>query len=79
MLSGAIERRRGEVEQEWHRTLVLAQAVENIILHRAGKRMRRLDYMFRDMKKPKASMTLAEYHRRRDEAIKQVESRGNSS
>jgi len=72
MLSGVMERQRQQEELEWQRTLLIAQQLENLMLFRAGKRQKPLDYMYRQLKKKETSvMRMAEYQqlRRRAKSI----------
>lgn len=69
MLAGVKERLEREQEAEWQRTLIVAQQLENLMLFRAGKRQKPLDYMYRQLKKQETPvMRLAEYHQLRTRA-----------
>lgn len=69
MLAGVRERLAQEQDQEWQRTLVVAQQLENLMLFRAGKRQRPLDYMYRQLKKKETpAMRMVEYQQLRQRA-----------
>lgn len=69
MLAGVTERINQQEDLEWQRTLVIAQQLENLMLFRAGKKQKPLDYMYRQLKKRETpTMRLAEYHQLRARA-----------
>lgn len=66
MLAAANAEERKRNKDNWDRTLVLAQALENIILFQAGKKPKPLDTLISE--EPE-QVSLEEYRQRRDAAI----------
>jgi len=75
MLAGAVKHTRQQAELSWQQTLAVAQAIENTMRLQAGKKPRPLDYMFKQVKKPR--ITLDEYRKRRDAALEIIHGNGS--
>lgn len=76
MLDAARRKRESEAREEWMRSLIVTQAIQNLL----AKRPKPLDSLYKKAFPPIVpQMTLAEYRQRRDAAVNQREQRGDGS